>query len=54
MDLKGQVIPGLYAAGDSASGILLHGIGKATVFGRVAGAHAAQQRPETVTASGRG
>jgi hypothetical protein len=44
IDMKGEVIPGLYCAGDSASGIGLHGLGKATLFGRLAGLHAAQQK----------
>ena len=44
MDMKGQAIPGLYAAGDSASGILFHGLGKASLFGRLASMHAGKQR----------
>ena len=43
VDMKGEVIAGLYCAGDSASGIGLHGLGKAILFGRVAGIHAARQ-----------
>jgi hypothetical protein len=42
IDMKGDPIPGLYAAGDSASGIGIHGLGKATLFGRLAGMHAAK------------
>jgi succinate dehydrogenase/fumarate reductase flavoprotein subunit len=40
-DMKGRVIPGLYAAGASASGIRMHGLAKGLLFGRLAGIHAA-------------
>jgi urocanate reductase len=43
MDLRGQVIPGLYACGDSAGGFGQHGICRAATFGRLAGFDAAQQ-----------
>jgi hypothetical protein len=43
MDKQGQVIPGLYAAGESASGISIHGLGKSIIFGRLGGMHAARQ-----------
>ncbi len=36
MDIYGEVIPGLYAAGESAGGINVFGIGRATVQGRIA------------------
>jgi len=49
MDMKGEIIPGLYAAGDSAGGFSMHGIGRATVFGRIAGMHAANLKPGTQT-----
>jgi urocanate reductase len=43
IDLAGDAIPGLYAAGDCTGGFSLHGIGKAFTFGRLAGKHAARQ-----------
>ena len=42
LDLRGKVIPGLYACGDSAGGFGQHGICRAATFGRLAGMHAAQ------------
>jgi hypothetical protein len=41
LDFKGEVISGLYAAGDCAGGFGLHGIGRATVFGHIAGINVA-------------
>jgi succinate dehydrogenase/fumarate reductase flavoprotein subunit len=41
IDVRGQVIPGLYAAGESAGGFALHGLPRVIVFGRVAGREAA-------------
>jgi len=43
IDLRGNVIPGLYACGDSAGGFGQHGICRAATFGRLAGCHAAAQ-----------
>jgi succinate dehydrogenase/fumarate reductase flavoprotein subunit len=43
LDLRGNVIPGLYACGDSAGGFGQHGICRAATFGRLAGWHAANQ-----------
>jgi urocanate reductase len=43
VDLRGKVIPGLYACGDSAGGFGQHGICRASTYGRLAGWHAAQQ-----------
>jgi succinate dehydrogenase/fumarate reductase flavoprotein subunit len=43
LDLRGAVIPGLYACGDSAGGFGQHGICRAATFGRIAGFHAAAQ-----------
>ena len=40
IDLRGQVIPGLYACGDCAGGFGQHGICRAATFGRIAGYHA--------------
>ncbi|MBI2149825.1 MAG: FAD-dependent oxidoreductase, partial [Acidobacteria bacterium] len=42
MDIHGQVIPGLYCAGESQGGFAQHGLGRAIVFGRIAGRDAAQ------------
>jgi succinate dehydrogenase/fumarate reductase flavoprotein subunit len=44
IDLRGKVIPGLYACGDSAGGFGQHGICRAATFGRIAGFHAANQQ----------
>jgi urocanate reductase len=41
IDLNGQVIPGLYAAGENASGMAQHGLAKSILFGRLSGIHAA-------------
>ncbi|MDA1095458.1 MAG: FAD-dependent oxidoreductase [Acidobacteria bacterium] len=42
IDTRGQVIPGLYCAGESQGGFNQHGLGRSLVFGRIAGRHAAQ------------
>jgi FAD binding domain len=47
IDLQGEVIPGLYAAGESASGMSQHGLAKGIIFGRLAGIHAAKQPSST-------
>jgi succinate dehydrogenase/fumarate reductase flavoprotein subunit len=41
MDMQGQVIQGLYCAGESQGGFAQHGLGRALVFGRIAGREAA-------------
>jgi succinate dehydrogenase/fumarate reductase flavoprotein subunit len=41
IDTHGQVIPGLYCSGECQGGFNQHGLGRATVFGRIAGRHAA-------------
>ena len=41
MDYHGQVIPGLYCAGESQGGFAQHGLGRCVVFGRIAGRDAA-------------
>ena len=41
VDLQGQVIPGLYCAGECQGGFNQHGLGRSIVFGRIAGRHAA-------------
>jgi FAD binding domain-containing protein len=40
IDIYGQVIPGLYACGESAGGFALHGLPRVIVFGRIAGREA--------------
>jgi succinate dehydrogenase/fumarate reductase flavoprotein subunit len=42
MDLDGNVIPGLYAAGETAGGFAVHGLPKCLIFGRIAGMNAGQ------------
>ena len=42
IDVHGQIIPGLFAAGEVAGGFALHGLPRVTVFGRIAGREAAQ------------
>lgn len=44
IDLRGAVIPRLYACGDSAGGFGIHGITRAATFGRFAGIHAVTQK----------
>ena len=41
IDIRGQVIPGLYCAGESQGGFAQHGLGRCLVFGRIAGTDAA-------------
>jgi succinate dehydrogenase/fumarate reductase flavoprotein subunit len=43
MDTRGEVIPGLYCAGESQGGFAQHGLARCMVFGRIAGRHAAQR-----------
>ena len=43
VDIRGEVIPGLYCAGESQGGLAQHGLGRCLVFGRIAGRHAAQR-----------
>src|ERR1700730_12705756 len=42
IDLRGQVIPGLYCGGESAGGFNQHGLAKCLVFRRIAGREAAR------------
>lgn len=42
IDLWGQVIPGLYCAGETSGGFNQHGLAKAITFGRIAGGEAAR------------
>ncbi len=41
VDRRGEAIPGIYCAGESAGGFALHGLPRCTVFGRIAGREAA-------------
>ncbi len=41
IDIRGEVIPGLFCAGESAGGFALHGLPRVIVFGRIAGRQAA-------------
>ena len=41
IDFSGNVIPGLYCAGESAGGFSLHGLARCSVQGRIAGKNAA-------------
>ncbi len=41
IDTRGEVIPGLFAAGEVAGGFALHGLPRVMVFGRIAGREAA-------------
>jgi succinate dehydrogenase/fumarate reductase flavoprotein subunit len=43
IDIHGEVIPGLYCAGESQGGFAQHGLARCMVFGRIAGRHAAQR-----------
>ena len=42
VDLCGQVIPGLFCAGESAGGFSMHGLPRCMVQGRIAGMNAAR------------
>jgi hypothetical protein len=44
MDFNGQVIPGLYCAGESAGGFNQHGMGRCTTQGFIAGKNAAAEK----------
>ena len=44
LDFTGQVIPGFYAAGESAGGFALHGLARASGGGYIAATHAAAER----------
>ncbi len=43
MDLNGQVVPGLYCAGESAGGFNQHGLGRCSTQGFIAGQYAAAE-----------
>jgi FAD binding domain len=42
VDMRGEVIPSLYCAGESQGGFAQHGLARCLVFGRIAGRHAAK------------
>ena len=44
VDMKGEVIPGLYAGGEVAGGHIMHGLPRCTCQGYVAGRHAGAER----------
>jgi hypothetical protein len=44
VDLKGQVIPGLYAGGEASGAHLMHGLGKAITHGYMAASNAVNER----------
>jgi len=44
LNMQSKVIPGLYAAGETAGGFSLHGLPRVVVFGRVAGREAARAK----------
>jgi succinate dehydrogenase/fumarate reductase flavoprotein subunit len=46
MDMNGQVIPGLYCAGESAGGFNQHGLGRCTTQGFIAGKNAVEERAD--------
>jgi FAD binding domain len=43
IDVRGQIIPGLYCGGESAGGSSQHGQGRCVTQGYIAGAHAAEE-----------
>ncbi|MGB6234887.1 MAG: FAD-binding protein, partial [Candidatus Acidiferrales bacterium] len=45
VDFSGNIIPGLYCAGESAGGFSFHGLARCTVQGRIAGKKAANESP---------
>ena len=53
IDLRGEVIPGLYCAGESQGGFAQHGLARCIVFGRIAGRHAAQRMDDARRAAQR-
>jgi succinate dehydrogenase/fumarate reductase flavoprotein subunit len=44
LDMNGQLIPGLYCAGESAGGFNQHGLGRCTTQGFIAGTNAAREK----------
>ncbi len=48
IDTRGEVIPGLYCAGELQGGFAQHGLARCLVFGRLAGRHAAKRNDYAV------
>ncbi len=44
IDIRGEVIPALYSAGETQGGFAQHGLTRCIVFGRIAGRHAARAK----------
>ena len=44
LDMKGQVIPGLYAGGEATGAHLMHGLGKCCTHGYMAASNAVDER----------
>jgi succinate dehydrogenase/fumarate reductase flavoprotein subunit len=44
LDMNGEIIPGLYCAGESAGGFNQHGLGRCTTQGFIAGTNAAREK----------
>jgi succinate dehydrogenase/fumarate reductase flavoprotein subunit len=44
IDIRGEIIPGLYCAGESQGGFAQHGLTRCIAFGRIAGRHAARRQ----------
>jgi succinate dehydrogenase/fumarate reductase flavoprotein subunit len=44
IDIRGEIIPGLYCAGESQGGFAQHGLTRCIIFGRLAGRHAARRQ----------
>jgi urocanate reductase len=44
IDIRGEIIPGLYCAGEAQGGFAQHGLTRCIVFGRLAGRHAARRQ----------
>jgi succinate dehydrogenase/fumarate reductase flavoprotein subunit len=44
IDTRGEIIPGLYCAGETQGGFAQHGLTRCIVFGRIAGRHAARRQ----------
>src|SRR5262249_47990180 len=53
IDTRGEIIPGLYCAGESQGGFAQHGLTRCVVFGRIAGRHAAKSLPRAETSGQR-
>jgi predicted oxidoreductase len=43
LDIKGEVIPGLYAGGEASGAHLMHGLGKCITHGYIAGSNAVNE-----------